>query len=454
MSRDHKGEKGAILVLTAFLLPFIIAFTGMAVDLGNLYVQHQRLQNAADAAALAGAGNFQSDTKDITTAKSNADKAATENGDINCDGSMKNTQVTMVTKIDDSSKPSYYGVKMTKPVPIYFLSIFPKIDSTYDINAVATAKLNIVEHNANKEVLMDALIYATNKMYVVGELDHWDQRDRKDNIGVTFDGKIFYTNPYVMYRDNGDSWMGRPINQNIFLTSKAQSEKLSVNEALSRSANSGYWHYAEKKYDYNFYDHDSPLAKAFLSREPVNLTADDVNGNRVPTITDNQYIYVRYSNGSNNLNLSNFDTSSGDSNKPIYIMLDSLITTKIELNKDIVRPLIIYYKDYDPNDYNIWIRNAVSVGWLKPYSEVTIEQHGHVFRGIIYNPNGRFHTNANGGTIKGSIVAADIDLQGQPGKYVYEEFTDSGSSGNGSGNGSISPNGHITLVENDKIKWE
>ena len=55
MGRPIHAQRGAILVLTAFLLPFIIAFTGLAVDFGNLYVQHQRLQNAADAAVLAGA---------------------------------------------------------------------------------------------------------------------------------------------------------------------------------------------------------------------------------------------------------------------------------------------------------------------------------------------------------------------------------------------------------------
>ena len=39
MKGHCRGQQGAILVLTAFLLPFIIAFTGLAVDLGNLYVQ-------------------------------------------------------------------------------------------------------------------------------------------------------------------------------------------------------------------------------------------------------------------------------------------------------------------------------------------------------------------------------------------------------------------------------
>ena len=55
MERHWSGQQGAILVLTACLLPFIIAFTGMAVDFGSAYVRRSQLQNAADAAVLAGA---------------------------------------------------------------------------------------------------------------------------------------------------------------------------------------------------------------------------------------------------------------------------------------------------------------------------------------------------------------------------------------------------------------
>ena len=66
MKRHWSGQQGAILVLTAFLLPFIIAFTGMAVDFGSAYVRRSQLQNAADAAVLAGA--YQVDNKNKTKA--------------------------------------------------------------------------------------------------------------------------------------------------------------------------------------------------------------------------------------------------------------------------------------------------------------------------------------------------------------------------------------------------
>ncbi len=58
MGRPIHAQQGAILVLTAFLLPFIILFTGLAVDAGNAYIHHSKLQNSADAAVLAGAHKY------------------------------------------------------------------------------------------------------------------------------------------------------------------------------------------------------------------------------------------------------------------------------------------------------------------------------------------------------------------------------------------------------------
>ena len=49
------GERGQILMLTAFLLPLLLAFVGLVVDAGFLYAQRRQAQSAADQAALAGA---------------------------------------------------------------------------------------------------------------------------------------------------------------------------------------------------------------------------------------------------------------------------------------------------------------------------------------------------------------------------------------------------------------
>jgi len=47
-------ENGAVIVLTAFILPMTLCLTGLSVDVGRAYVVKSNLQNAADASALAG----------------------------------------------------------------------------------------------------------------------------------------------------------------------------------------------------------------------------------------------------------------------------------------------------------------------------------------------------------------------------------------------------------------
>lgn len=69
-------QGGYILVYTAFLFPFLISFTAMAVDFGSWYVQAQANQRTADAAALAGVVWL----PDMAKAESVAREAALRNG--------------------------------------------------------------------------------------------------------------------------------------------------------------------------------------------------------------------------------------------------------------------------------------------------------------------------------------------------------------------------------------
>ena len=62
-----KQERGAVFVLTALLLPVLFGFLGLGYDVGNLYVHKARLQNTADAAALAGARGYVNEMKGTTT---------------------------------------------------------------------------------------------------------------------------------------------------------------------------------------------------------------------------------------------------------------------------------------------------------------------------------------------------------------------------------------------------
>jgi Flp pilus assembly protein TadG len=53
--RNSTGQRGVVLPLVALLMVVLLGFAAFAVDMGYLYVVKNELQNAADAAALAGA---------------------------------------------------------------------------------------------------------------------------------------------------------------------------------------------------------------------------------------------------------------------------------------------------------------------------------------------------------------------------------------------------------------
>lgn len=73
-----KDKKGIALVYIALMLVVIMAFVGLAIDIGYMYVAKGQLQNAADAAALAGATQLIK-LPDQTYIKEQAKKFASSN---------------------------------------------------------------------------------------------------------------------------------------------------------------------------------------------------------------------------------------------------------------------------------------------------------------------------------------------------------------------------------------
>lgn len=436
MKRHWSGQQGAILVLTAFLLPFIILFTGMAVDFGNLYVQHQRLQNAADAAALAGAYNFKAEnTTDMSVAKSNADKAAVENGNINCGGSMTDAHVNMdEPKVDNPQNPSYYGVRMTKPVPIYFLSYFPGIGNTQDVSAVATAKINLsVENKNDSDALVDSLAIYLEKFDSTQELNNPDDNSLgtvHHNITATFDGKITYAGP----GPNVNAYSFTYNNKNYFFTKKAQDDGSPIKEIVEKKQGE-YWDTVHSaKFDYN----ENAIAKAFINKEKVFGTYNAPD-NRVTLVKgtidgwlDDPIIHISrqdLSINGNNLLSNQFGRTNRDI--PVYVEVDNL--TNINLESDTIRPIFIYAKS----------------------GNVNLNMNGHNFRGIIYAPNSSFIVNLNDKTFQGSVIAKQVSFHGK-GHYIYEGFNETGKANtSSSGSGGITQqSNNVTLVSNDKISWD
>ena len=69
-----KQQSGSILVISALMLPVILGCLGFAYDFGNLYIHKTRLQNIADAAALAGGRAYLESQKKAEGTKDESDE--------------------------------------------------------------------------------------------------------------------------------------------------------------------------------------------------------------------------------------------------------------------------------------------------------------------------------------------------------------------------------------------
>ncbi|HEX6183989.1 MAG TPA: pilus assembly protein TadG-related protein [Pyrinomonadaceae bacterium] len=150
---ENKRERGSVLAMSALgMLTFLLA-TGMAVDLGHFYLVKSELQNAADAAALAGASALNSGPTGIQRAQERA-TAAMNNYDINSKG-LKSEEFVVTYSASLNGGYMSYGSALgqaqsirfvrvetpTVPVQVFFAA--PVLGSSKNLKAEATAGMSL-----------------------------------------------------------------------------------------------------------------------------------------------------------------------------------------------------------------------------------------------------------------------------------------------------------------------
>ncbi|UUZ70754.1 pilus assembly protein TadG-related protein [Polaromonas sp. P1(28)-8] len=75
----RKSERGAVAIIFGLTVVVLFAMGGVVLDLGHLYIAKAELQNAADAAALAGAKDLNETTAGINSAVNRAQTISTKN---------------------------------------------------------------------------------------------------------------------------------------------------------------------------------------------------------------------------------------------------------------------------------------------------------------------------------------------------------------------------------------
>ena len=135
LPRDSSGQA---LILVALCMPVLFGMLGLAIDAGILRYQKRLMQNAADAAALAGALEIAScgSTANCSALRAASQSAVTENGAtgssllINCaTRTGKTVEVTVnnppcaVSADPNYGNSQYVEVVVSKPVPTMFMRV-------------------------------------------------------------------------------------------------------------------------------------------------------------------------------------------------------------------------------------------------------------------------------------------------------------------------------------------
>ena len=152
-SKARKGERGSVLAISAVgMLAFLLA-TGLAVDISHFYLVKSELQNAADAAALAGASALNGDDGGIKRAADfaiqelnkyefNKEKVTIPRSNVTFSRNLNGTYVPESSAKTDARNIRFVRVELPpSAVPTTFAA--PVLGPSRNITAAATAGMSV-----------------------------------------------------------------------------------------------------------------------------------------------------------------------------------------------------------------------------------------------------------------------------------------------------------------------
>lgn len=451
-----KAQKGAFLVVAALMVPVFFLFGALAMDLGEIWAYHSKMQNAVDAAALAGAGHFNEasgdqildsiDTANHKNADDNAKIYLSQNlGDSSnqLDTAESNQMLLFqAQKVDDSH--SYYRVEYTKPIPLMFLR-YLKIGD-FNVKAAAVALLPTPGKVTGK-VTFDNLVNVGSEYS--GSVNN---NNRYGILGATFDnGKVIEYDKADYEKNKNDFLLSR------YYTSAAANK---FRDKVDRDTSGKYYS------DLTLGDHNDYMQKASDISEAtealfqshagsVKTVISDANHQSVDIrnkLGDSNYIHIISTFNTLYINLWNGNSSSND---PIYIYIDPQISEDygglgvihLVRQEDIIRPVIIVYTEYNHGN-KYWRPPEDQRG--TQFKVENANEKKYDFTGSIFAPYANCDTfDMEYGNFRGSMWFDKLRLQTNYGHFYFEEYgipTSGGSSGSSTGTA-------LRLVENDEVSW-
>lgn len=321
------AQKGVLLVFTALLLPVIFACAGLAVDLGNMYVHKSNLQNAVDAAALAGAAGYiagEETAEDHPGANTLSDEYLKANL-----GREYQNLIVKDFQAQTVSGKTYYRVKVTQKSPVYFMTLLG-LDPLTDVSADAVAQVGSAGSSSSGFGFKDLIV--ANHISDLGSIGpnyyYW-WRDifspyllGSYGIQATYDGNIVERGSdspgYAFTPDAYNKTLGWAV---------ADHNYFRLSDGGDTDYNS-FYDSTERKFDDLYNANRSSVQKWNYTNQVIYGTGD---------------YYEKTTSGNANVTIQGLD---GESSKPIYVKIDSEANAnKININipETNNRPIVIIY---------------------------------------------------------------------------------------------------------------
>lgn len=477
-----KAQKGAFLVFTALMIPIIFLCAGFAVDLGNAWAYKSKLQNAADAAALAGAKEYGDNGTETVDSHDSADAQAEKFliANLGSDyyynhlkkladegkGKIKYQMKPLTQK--DSTK-SYYRVYLSTQAPAFFMRMFNYTHLDVGVEAVA-----VVPTKSEGTIDFDNLIDVGTRLED-GQFNQDNGRDDDEGMshneikGCVFDGTVVYRNHEEWEKARyatvqHDEWW--PVRkhwttvedngQYRFFTPEAKKDA-SRYDAIQK--NHYQWPQEGNLTDYHNKAQNVETALEALYKSHANEVQEGRPIGRqgwvyVPLSYSESHYYIIDSSVNHNLNLTLLITNPGSSDNP-----NPQGTTPMKINgQDFYvndSPVYVYIKG---NYQNINIQldediiHPIVICYLGESGNIHFQSQEHSFIGTIYFPNIRFDPfGFEGRTFVGSITANILPLHSHS---TYYKFWNFGIPSNGnSGGTSSSSDLRLVISDNEGLTW-
>lgn len=426
-----KNERGAYMVFFAILIPILFGCAGLAVDLGNGFAHHARLQKAADAAALAGAAAFAMNQETVDS-HPKADAQAETYAKVNWGNGRASFQKRPQAQTVDGV--SYYRVLLQESIPTTFIKFVGIKEDLFNIEAEAVA---VIPTKSNEQLKFDSLASFSGSMSGTFNNNNGTDNGNNNPIASTYDGHVVCYN-----QDFYNANYNKPEFQKFFT---GEARNLPRNEAVQKGLyspmekgnESDFTAFCQKTNDAidKMFSDPADYFTPARGSQNYSLPNSDYDG----TQKNKVLLTGEPGNGNFSLTLGNL---AGDPNEPVYVYLKGVFSlVNINLQKDIKRPIIFCLPEKNP--------------WWP--TEIHFNGNNHDFRGVLYTPYANnTPLNFENGTFRGTILTHDLTLQSNHGSFVFEEFgfpTGGSSSSGGTGSGSSSSQ-KLRLVDGSKLSWQ